>query len=442
MEYKDFFIGPFYLIIIYFVAFVIRNKISEDKQIRKYFIPALTLKLFGAIALGFIYQFYYKGGDTFSYFTYGSKYIWDAFLEKPQAAFWMIFGEGCNYSHEFVSYLKGTLFFCDPSAYFIVRISGFFGLFTFHTYIANAMLFALISFMGVWSMFTTFIKIYPQLRKEIMFSCFMLPSVIFWGSGLMKDSITFGCLGFFFSSFYKIFILKRASKLDYVLFALSFLVIKIVKIYILLCFIPAALLWLFLVYNDKIKSKFTRILLRPIMLALGCLFGYLATDLVGKEDARYSVDNVTATARTTSEWLSHVSRQEKGSVYSLGEVDYTPIGMLTKFPQAVNVTLFRPYLWESKNIVMLLSAFESLFFLYLTITTIFSAGIKRTITILAEHPIVAASIVFSLTFAFAVGLSTANFGTLVRYKIPIMPFYLISIFVVRNYNKNRKMANE
>jgi hypothetical protein len=437
MEYKDFFVGPFYLLIIYFVAFGIRNKISSDKEIRKYFIPALTLKLFGALALGFIYQFYYKGGDTFSFFTYGSKYIWEAFLEKPQAALWMIFGSNCDFSSEFASYLKGTLFFCDTSAYFIVRISGFFGLFTFHTYIANAMLFALVSFMGVWSMFVTFIKIYPQLRKEIMLSCFMLPSVIFWGSGLMKDSITFGCLGFFFSTFYKIFIIKRATKWDYLLLLISFLVIKVIKIYILLCFIPAALMWLFLVYNDKIKSKFTKILLRPIMLCLGCLFGYLATDFVGKEDARYSVDNVTATARTTSEWLSHVSREEKGSVYSIGKVEYTPLGMLAKFPQAVNVTLFRPYIWESKNIVMLLSAFESLFFLYLTITTIFYAGIKRTIVILSDHPIVAASIVFSLTFAFAIGLSTANFGSLVRYKIPIMPFYLISLFVIRNYKKRK-----
>jgi hypothetical protein len=299
------------------------------------------------------------------------------------------------------------------------------------------MLFALVSFMGVWSMFVTFIKIYPQLRKEIMLSCFMLPSVIFWGSGLMKDSITFGCLGFFFSTFYKIFIIKRATKWDYLLLLISFLVIKVIKIYILLCFIPAALMWLFLVYNDKIKSKFTKILLRPIMLCLGCLFGYLATDFVGKEDARYSVDNVTATARTTSEWLSHVSREEKGSVYSIGKVEYTPLGMLAKFPQAVNVTLFRPYIWESKNIVMLLSAFESLFFLYLTITTIFYAGIKRTIVILSDHPIVAASIVFSLTFAFAIGLSTANFGSLVRYKIPIMPFYLISLFVIRNYKKRK-----
>ena len=440
MEYKDFFIGPFYLIIIYFIAFVIRNKISKDKEIRKYFIPALSLKIFGAISLGLVYQFYYKGGDTFSFFTYGSKIIWETFLEKPQAALWMIFGSSCDYTNEFAVYLRGILFFCDPSAYFIVRISGFLGLFTFHTYIANAMLFALISFIGVWSMFVTFIKIYPQLRKEIMFSCFMLPSVVFWGSGLMKDSITFGFLGLFFSSFYKIFIIKKASKRDYLLLIVSFLVIKVVKIYIILCFIPAALLWLFLVYNDKIKSKVTRILLRPLMLLVGCVFGYLATDFVGKEDNRYSVDNVTSTARTTSEWLSHVSREEKGSVYSLGEVEYTFIGVMKKIPQAINVTLFRPYVWESKNMVMFLSALESLFFLYLTISTIFSTGIKPALFILAENPIVAASIIFSLTFAFAIGLSTSNFGTLVRYKIPMMPFYLISIFVIRNY-KNRNNVN-
>lgn len=438
MEYKDFFIGPFYLIIIYVIAYSIRNRICPDKEIRAFFIPALSFKIVGAIVLGLVYQFYYKSGDTFSYFTFGSKYIWEAFLEKPQAAFWMIFAENCNYNSQYAVYLKDILFFCDPSAYFIVRVSGLFGLFTFHTYTANAMLFALISFAGVWSMFVTFIKIYPQLRKEIMLASFMLPSVVFWGSGLMKDSISFGCLGLFFSTFYKIFIIKKYSKRDLLVFAASFWVIKVVKIYIILCFLPAALLWLFMVYNNKIKSRMTKILLRPIMVLIGAIFGYLATEYVAKEDDKYSMDKVAITARTTSEWLAHVSKMEKGSYYSLGEVDYTPLGMMKKIPAGINVTLFRPYVWESKNIVMLLSALESLFFLYLTLSTIIRAGVKRTFVIISEHSIVAASLVFSLTFAFAVGLSTSNFGTLVRYKIPIMPFYLISIYVIRNYRKKRR----
>ena len=35
-------------------------------------------------------------------------------------------------------------------------------------------------------------------------------------------------------------------------------------------------------------------------------------------------------------------------------------------------------------------------------------------------------------FAFTVGLATANFGALVRYKIPILPFLVATLFVTLN----------
>jgi len=170
----------------------------------------------------------------------------------------------------------------------------------------------------------------------------------------------------------------------------------------------------------------------------GVFFGYYAADYVSKEDDKYSMDKIANTAKSTSYWLSQVSRMEKGSGYSLGQVDYTIVGVIKKIPAAINVTLFRPYVWESKNVVMILSAFESLFFLYLTLRTFIKAGLKTSIAIIGSQPIVAASLVFSLSFAFAVGLSTSNFGTLVRYKIPMMPFYLISILVIRHFSQVRK----
>lgn len=440
MDYKDFFLGPIYFILIYFIAYSIRNKVVKDKSIRGYFIPALTLKLFGAITLGIIYKFYYNGGDTLNYFIYGSQIIWDAFLENPSAGLYMIFGPTCDYDNEYSQYLTKVLYFCDPSSYFVIRVAGFLSLFTFNTYVAIAMFFALISFIGVWTMFTTLTTIYPQLKKQLVMACFLLPSVIFWGSGLMKDSLTFGCLGLFFSSFYKIFIANKRTKGTILLFFLSFLIIKTVKIYIILCFIPAAALWLFMVYNEKIKSRTTRLLLRPVMVMIGCVFGYFAADFVSKEDEKYSMTKLAQTAESTAYWLSYVSKVEKGSGYSLGEIEFTPWGMAKKIPAAINVTLFRPYLWEARNIVMILSALESLFFLYVTMMTIYKAGLKRTYQSISQHPVVAASLVFSLTFAFAVGLSTANFGTLVRYKIPMMPFYLISIIVINHYTAKRKKS--
>lgn len=39
---------------------------------------------------------------------------------------------------------------------------------------------------------------------------------------------------------------------------------------------------------------------------------------------------------------------------------------------------------------------------------------------------------FALLFALFVGATTPNFGTLVRYKIPAMPFYVLAIFLIRN----------
>ncbi|HEX2627488.1 MAG TPA: hypothetical protein VHM26_00700, partial [Chitinophagaceae bacterium] len=38
--------------------------------------------------------------------------------------------------------------------------------------------------------------------------------------------------------------------------------------------------------------------------------------------------------------------------------------------------------------------------------------------------------VFSIIFAAAIGSTALNFGSLSRYKIPCLPFYLIMIFVL------------
>ena len=44
---------------------------------------------------------------------------------------------------------------------------------------------------------------------------------------------------------------------------------------------------------------------------------------------------------------------------------------------------------------------------------------------------------FSLFLAFAIGISTSNFGSLVRYKIPVMPFYIASLFIINYYDSLR-----
>ena len=94
-------------------------------------------------------------------------------------------------------------------------------------------------------------------------------------------------------------------------------------------------------------------------------------------------------------------------------------------PAAINVALYRPYLWEVRNPLMLLASLEGLALLIFTIIILFRI-IWYKVNLL-NSPAAWFSLVFSLTFAFAVGISTYNFGTLFRYKLPLMPFFAILI---------------
>ena len=53
-------------------------------------------------------------------------------------------------------------------------------------------------------------------------------------------------------------------------------------------------------------------------------------------------------------------------------------------------------------------------------------------SIIFQDPYQLFCMIFTLILAFGIGLSTANFGALVRYKIPFMPFF-VSMFFIMNW---------
>jgi hypothetical protein len=112
--------------------------------------------------------------------------------------------------------------------------------------------------------------------------------------------------------------------------------------------------------------------------------------------------------------------------------------MLAKFPAAVNVTLFRPYPWEARKPIVVLTALEALLFLFLTFKVLFRVGTKKIWISISKNPTIQFSLIFTLIFAFAVGISSYNFGTLSRYKIPCMPFYATALILIYYDNKPLK----
>lgn len=436
MDERDLIVTPLLLIVVYICAYLVRSRIS-DVESRQYFLPALTVRIMGALAVGVIYQYYYEGGDTLAYHTHGSRHIWDAFMTNPRYGLDLLFSNGTHHP-ETLAWSGKIWYFRDQQSFFVSRVAAVFDLLTFSSYSGTAVLFAVVSFVGSWLMYRTFYLMYPTFHRWLAVSCLFVPTVFFWGSGIFKDTITLAALGITTFCLYQIAIAGRI-RMGYLLAILiCFWTIYSIKIYILLCFLPAALLWIGIRYMASVRQVVARVLLLPVGMACIAGLGYLAVRQVALDDPRYNLSRIAETARVTAYDIGFWTGKDAGSRYSLGELDGTLQGMVRLAPQAINVSLYRPYLWEVNNPLMLLAALES--FALLAITLYVLARSRARVFRYLFNPDVMFCMVFALIFAFAVGVSTYNFGTLSRYKIPLMPFFLVGLGLIYYYsNKERKV---
>lgn len=438
LSIQDLFLTPIYLGFFYGIAFAIRSKVT-NVYTRKYFIPALTIKFIGAIMFGLIYEFYYHGGDTSGYYAEANR-VYDIFGRNFSEGWQLMTTAVGSTSPATLKYGDMFTWFTHaPTEDFVVRLCVVLAMLSFSTYSVMALFFAVLSFSGMWAMYLTFIKIRPQLYQKLALAVLFIPSVFFWGSGVMKDSLCIGALGWVFYAFYRGTIEKKNILRVTIIGLIAAVPIIQTKIYILLAFLPPALLWVFNENSSRIKSAGLRMIAKPVLLLVGGGLAYVAATTLTAGDARYDVNAIGERTKITADYLYVTSVTQEGSAYNIGTLDGSIGSMVKISPQAIVVSLFRPFLWEVRNPIMLLSAFEALFYLYFTIRTFHRAGVGRGLSIIATTPILTLCFVFSLIFGATVGISSSNFGTLVRYKIPLMPFYMCGLLIMEDIARLGRM---
>lgn len=432
----DYAILPFVLAFIYGLAFYFRNKhYPGNHPYRRFFIPGLTVKIGGALFIGLIYEYYYGGGDTMNYFIH-AKIINSSIGDSPVKWVNLLLRIPNETTLGYYEYISRMYWYEDPASYSIAAIAAFFSFFVGTTYLPTAILFAAISFTGLWALFRTFARLYPHLVKPVAIATLFIPSVAVWGSGIFKDTMCMLGLGWLTYSVFQMLVQRNFRFANILLTALSFWLVARVKVYILMAFMPALLLWVLNLYTGSISNPAGRFLLKLVVLLIAISGSvYLMNTLGQNQLGRYSLDNIEETAQVTRDWIVH-SSGDLGSAYDLG--NFNSIGdMLVKFPLAVNVTLFRPYPWESGKLIMLTSAAEAFLFLFLTVKVITVIGPGKVWRTISGDPTIQFCLIFTLIFAFAVGISSGNFGTLSRYKIPCLPFYGLAILLI--YYKNKPL---
>jgi hypothetical protein len=432
-------LAPFYIGIVLIIA----NHVRRIKQVRgnnphyKYLVPGLLCKLVGTISLCLIYTYYYEiGGDVTNYFITTKTYV-NVILEGHFEKFF----EMVDYKHNNVHLVLAS---GNVYGYVMFNPGDYYALFTVlltipicmlgaKSFIATAVLLASLSYIGLWKLYEVFVSQFPHLSRQFAIAIFFIPSVFFWGSGVLKDTYTLSAIGFYIYGLYHFQILKE-RKIKYLAMIIGASIIFIyIKPYFLFALLPGSLLWIFFQKIQGIKNQFFKAIFIPLIVfglisVVTFIFGALGSYL-----GEYSLDNILNKAVKTQQDLV---REAYGSnSYNIGTFDANIWSVIAKIPAAINLALFRPYIWDARNAVMLLSALENMFMLGFTIYIVLKVRISVLLVSLQSHPLLLFSLLFALFFAFSVGLTTANYGALSRLKIPCIPFYLAALFIVYDLNK-------
>ena len=183
---------PIYLIIIIFFSYFHQQKKIKEFPHYKYFLKGLFLKIFGAFGFCYVYIYVYKGGDTVNYFE-SARAFSNLFFESNQDFLSNYFSSSSQENYNNFSSVTGypwAYMYFEPKTLFVIKFATPIVLICFNSFILSTFLFSVLSYFGIWKAYEVFINYYPNHSKALFYSFIAVPSVIFWGSGILKDTIT------------------------------------------------------------------------------------------------------------------------------------------------------------------------------------------------------------------------------------------------------------
>ena len=409
----------------------------------RYYLKGLMVKMAGAIAVCMVYTLYYKEGADTNMFFRNSQSMVRLLFTEPGAYLRLLLGErGPQVYTYFDAYTGWPWMYRDFESFTVVRITSIFTFFGLGSFYTTTMLVAWFSYKGIWKLYMLFYELYPQYYKSFALGILFFPSLVFWGSGILKDTYSIMALSYFVWGFYHAFIKKEKIANNLITLIFSAIILFMVKPYILVAITPGALIWLSFNRIKRIQNPLWRWAVAPIFTVIFALLGLGILNVFGSYLGAYgSVDSIIRKAQVTQDDLTRGYAYSE-NYFDIGELDGTVGNFFSKAPVAIVAGIFRPFLWEVRNPLMLLSAIENTFLIFIVFLIFWRTGPVKAIKIGANEPMVIFSFLFAIFFAFAVGVTTANFGALVRLRIPLIPFFAGGLAILYHLSLELKKQKE
>jgi hypothetical protein len=316
------------------------------------------------------------------------------------------------------------------------KFSGFVGMFCFGTYLPVALFFTLLSFIGSWKIFVVFAEEFNEHYNKIALTCLFAPSFIFWSTNVLKDPLCIFGLGLCVSALYN-FMKGKFTFFLVLEMVIGAIMMLLFKNYIFYIFCVAAV---FSIYINLITSSVSRF---NIFFKIGSFFLLIFAAVLLFWQKNYIIETLSGGFMNEVLFIQNSQKNQGGSVYVLSNVDdFSFWGIIKTYFSSLTVALFRPYIWEIPNLIATANALESFFVFLFTFYLLIKLKITGFFSAAFKNRILTFSLIFTLLLAPLAGLVSFNFGTLVRYKAPVVPFYYTYLILLYYTLQPQKKVKE
>ena len=395
----------------------------EKFSLRKFFWPALVLKLVGGICLGLVYTYYYSAGDTFHYFHDGVQL---ASLARTDAASYFGFLWAGDESFP----ISSELIYKQPRAVFLSKVTSLFCLLTADNYWMISLYFSAISFFSAWFLVQTINRFFEGVQPAAILSFLFFPSVVFWSAGVIKECLAMAALFFLSLIFLKVWKREKLRWTEWILIAASLWIVWSLKYYYLAIFLPViftTLAFQYLLSRFTLKSLGSKVLLWFLIFAIPMLLISLFHPNFYYERFREVV---------VSSYYEFQAISNPNDLIHYDALNATSLSLLKNSPWALFSGLFRPFITEASTAFQSFIAFENLVLLTLTASAL--TQVKKLVNS-RYRVILFAIVLYSILLCIFLALSTPNFGTLSRYRVGFLP-YLVFLLTLENPLINKMMT--
>jgi hypothetical protein len=376
--------------------------------------------LFG-FALWVVYTFYYTdrvNSDIYKFYD-DAHYIHQAYGENKAAFIGLMTGAEDSSLVTYTVQMKNWERNFNKAVpfnenRFMIRLNALMMLISGENIHVHTILFCFLSFIGCILLLRLFQHFTEAGKKKWMVMGILFPSFLFWTSGGLKEALIILGLGLLLYGF---LLIRERGILAAFCFIIGLIILLLTKYFLLICLLPAlAAYYLFISHTSRrqIIQKYTGVI----------IFTIIVLQLIAP------IGKGTNFARIISKKQKYAIGEAKymkaGSYSEVPTVDSTIISVVANLPIGLWDTMMKPYLWQSRNPMMLLSAGENVVVILLLILSLMYRDKKKKY----DYNILL-FVTISVTLYFSIiGIMTPVLGNLVRYKVILMPLLIFILLYI------------